>query len=456
MDPLASLSEESRRRYGPRALWRKISASLSLKLLGIFIGGSIVLIMLLGGLFRFGLERQSMSAAAPLLNHYLHYLQQEVGDPASVDRAQALTSRWPVTIRIFDPLRDIRWASDGRLRQPQLHDWQQEDQSAPFSGQIYWDHGTALIKREIGSANVYFGVRFRPAGVPWFLLLMVTLVLLAVFGFYWFTRRLFAPIKQIQSGIERIGEGDLSHRIELHRKDELGALAGQVNRMSGQLESMLQAKRDLLLAISHELKSPMARSRVSLALLEESEYQQALLDDQKEMQALIDGIIDAERSQGNYAVLQRMPTEMAVLIDAVVERFEQQVEIERHCEPQHMTVDIDPIQIERLLRNLLENALRYNNIDRGPVQLYCRLDGNVLELQVIDHGPGIAGQHLERLTEAFYRVDPSRERKSGGLGLGLYLCQAVVNAHGGEMSIKSKPGQGARVLCRIPVLSEDN
>ena len=221
--------------------------------------------------------------------------------------------------------------------------------------------------------------------------------------------------------------------------------------MAGQLESMLQAKRDLLLAISHELKSPLARSRVTLALIEDSEYHQPLLNDQREMQALIDGIIEAERSQGDYSLLRRQPTDMVVLVGRVLSHLDGGDTILCQFQPEAIQADIDAMQIERLLRNLLENALRYNNAEIGPVSLYCELKSDGLYLQVSDHGAGIESQHISRLTEAFYRADPSRERKSGGLGLGLYLCQAVVDAHGGEMIIHSELGDGVRVACRIPL-----
>lgn len=452
MDELEVNTQGQVRPRGVKALKRKFGASLSLKLLGIFIAGSLVLMLLLGGLFRFGLDRQSLSAAAPLLNHYLHYLVKEVGDPPDVARAKALSTRWPITIRIFDERRTIRWASDGRIHQPRLREWRRNgDKISPIGGHIYWDHGTALLKRQIGGANVYFGLRFRPDGPPWFLLVFASLVLLAIFGFYWFTRRLFAPIRQIESGIGRIGDGDLSHRIELDRRDEFGSLATRVNQMAEQLETMLQAKRDLLLAISHELKSPLARSRVSLALIEDSEYYQPLLDDQREMQALIDGIIEAERTQGHHALLNRQPTDLNALVGRVLSRFDDANGILSRFNPLSIQANVDSMQIERLLRNLLENALRYNDAEQGAVQLICTLSEHDLSLQVIDHGPGIEAQHLDRLTEAFYRADPSRERSSGGLGLGLYLCQAVVDAHRGTMSITSKPGQGARVSCCIPL-----
>lgn len=288
--------------------------------------------------------------------------------------------------------------------------------------------------------------------MPWFPILYISLVLLGLLGFYWLTRRLFAPIKTIQEGITRIGAGQLSHRIDMNRRDELGLLAEHVNSMAEQLESMLRAKRDLLLALSHELKSPLARSRVTLALLDESDYQRALLRDQLEMQRLIDGIIDAERNQGDYALLHREPTDIKALIKRQVSGFERSEEIELVLDSGPVLANIDASQIERLLRNLLENALHYNQLDNGLVKLEGRIEDTDLVLIVSDHGPGIEDRHIRRLTEAFYRVDTSRERNSGGLGLGLYLCQAVLDAHGGSLEISSVPGSGTKVECRIPAV----
>ena len=439
-----------------RRLRRRFSASLSLKLIGIFVGGSVALAVLMGGLAQFGLDRQFLSTARPLLDHYVLYLAKEVGSPPSVRKARVLTDNWPIIIRIFDSERNIRWASDGRESEPatrRFSDSQgvvRQPHRARFAP-VYWDHGTVLLKRKVATATVYYGIKVRPEGAPWFPILFISLVLLGLFGFYWLTRRLFAPIKIIQEGISKIGDGQLSHRIEMNRSDELGLLAEHVNSMAGQFESMLQARRDLLLAISHELKSPMARSRVTLALLEDSGYQRALLGDQVEMQELIDGIIDAERTQGDYSLLHRRATDIKKLIKDLVFGSEPFADIELNLPPDSMHANVDASQIQRLLRNLLENALRHNRRDQGPVKLQARLKNQELILLVSDHGLGIEAQHIGRLTEAFYRVDASRERSSGGLGLGLYLCQAVINAHAGKMKISSRPGFGTRVECRMPI-----
>lgn len=438
--------------FGIRRLRKAFGASLSLKLIGIFVGGSILLSMLIGGLSQFGFERQFFSTARPILNHYIGFLAEEVGVPPSVERAQQLTAKWPLTIRVFDPSNNTRWASDGLARLPNIKN-ENRSKRRSYREPVFWDNGTAFLRSEAGDAVVYYGLRFRPGGPPWIPLMFIGLVLSALVGFFLLTKRLFSPIKTIEAGLLKIGDGQLDHRIEINRRDELGSLANRVNQMAAQLEGMLQAKRDLLLAISHELKSPLARSRVTLALLQDSENREALLNDQLEMQRLIDEIIDAERSQGDFAEIHRASTDMAALIDRVIKSVEKSALVESSIEISGQ-VNVDRVQIERLIRNLLENAIRYNRPEIGSVSISCHLEADQMLLQVSDFGDGIEAKHIKRLTEAFYRADASRERKTGGLGLGLYLCQAVVDAHKGTLTIHSQLGQGTQVECCIPVKSE--
>jgi signal transduction histidine kinase len=103
-----------------------------------------------------------------------------------------------------------------------------------------------------------------------------------------------------------------------------------------------------------------------------------------------------------------------------------------------------------LLKNLLENALRYSPATQAPV-LRCCYDEQQLYLTLQDQGPGIAAEHLPHLTEPFYRVDPARQRKTGGYGLGLYLCRMIAQAHGGSLTIESVPGQGTTVTVILPL-----
>jgi signal transduction histidine kinase len=115
--------------------------------------------------------------------------------------------------------------------------------------------------------------------------------------------------------------------------------------------------------------------------------------------------------------------------------------------------DVDAARIKLLLKNLLENAVRHTPDNALPSELRLCLNERNALITVIDHGVGVDAHHLPYLTEPFYRVDPSRQRETGGYGLGLYLCKMIAEAHGGKLVIESTPGKGTTVLVKLPVPS---
>jgi signal transduction histidine kinase len=278
--------------------------------------------------------------------------------------------------------------------------------------------------------------------------------LLAVLALmYHAIRRLFRPIETIQAGVERFGEGDLEYRLDVRRRDELGALAASINTMADDIQEMLEAKRQLLLAISHELRSPLTRARVNAELLGESAPRRALLADLAEMEALLGELLESERLRGRHAVLVREAADPSALLTRLMEESFAGAGVVLDLDPPGTWLPLDPVRIRLLARNLLKNALRHTPPGAAPPVLASHCDDAHWTLSVSDHGPGIPAEHLSRLTAPFYRVDPARGRSSGGVGLGLYLSRVIAEAHGGTLNIESTSGEGTRVTVRIPVPS---
>ena len=371
--------------------------------------------------------------ARPLITDYVDRLAAEIGSPPSLARAQALVARLPVSVRIDGPL--LRWQSH-----PQRGDRGPRDEALK-----------AMLSRDTADGHrIVFGVSAwrwdeHPGGLGWGVLAgLLGLTALA----FAYVRQLFRPLDDIRAGALRFGGGDFSQPIPLRRRDELGDLAGQVNTMAHRLQHMLEGQRGLLLAISHELRSPLTRARLHAELLTDGGERDALLRDLSQMRDLISDLLESERLAAGTAALQREPTDLNALVR---ERLAQQFDgrdIRLALDPALPLLALDRVRLELLVRNLLDNALRHG--EGGPVTLSTKLSPDAVQLSVRDHGPGVAEAQLAQLGQAFYRPDAARTRAAGGVGLGLYLCRLVAESHGGQLSFENAQ-PGLRVSLRLPL-----
>jgi signal transduction histidine kinase len=228
----------------------------------------------------------------------------------------------------------------------------------------------------------------------------------------------------------------------------LGDLAAEVNAMADDISVMLEAKRQLLLGISHELRSPLTRSRVHLALMEDSDSKREVEKDIESMENMITELLESERLKGRHASLKLERIRLDHLIrEQLQDEFKRRVEIMELVE---VETELDTGRIKLLLRNLLQNAIKHSvDPERRPTISLVNEPGYYC-IYVTDSGEGIDPDQIPHLTEPFYRADPSRQRKTGGYGLGLHLCRMIVEAHGGELSITSEDGRGTTIRCAFP------
>jgi signal transduction histidine kinase len=276
--------------------------------------------------------------------------------------------------------------------------------------------------------------------VPLFGLLLLTLAAYAT------VRRLFRPLDDIRAGALRYGEGNFDTPIPVRRKDELGDLATQVNHMATGLHGMLKNQRALLLAISHELRSPLTRARLNAELSAESTERQALLRDLTLMGELITDLLEGERLAAGPAALKREATDLNTLLREVVATGFAEQPIQLSLADELPVLQLDRPRATLLLRNLIDNACRHGAAAGEPVMVSTWADGDAVCLSVRDHGPGVPDDQLARLAEPFYRPDVARTRATGGVGLGLYLCRLVAQSHGGTLVLRNaSPGLEATV-----------
>ena len=263
-------------------------------------------------------------------------------------------------------------------------------------------------------------------------------------------RRMLRPLRWLREAVASLSEGNLDVNVARRTNDELGALTDAFNTMVGRVRDMLRARDRLLLDVSHELRSPLTRMKVALALCPEDEHQRRLVADVAEMEAMVTELLELERLRHHKGLAIGQHDLVEVVRDAVAAFGEQAPGVCLDTCPEHLVVTMDPEKIRRVLGNLLENAAKYALSDSKPAIVRVTSNDTSTVVTVRDDGPGIPKELLPSLFEPFFRVDRSRSKKTGGYGLGLSLCKRTMEAHGGSITATNNEGRGATFSLSLP------
>jgi len=284
------------------------------------------------------------------------------------------------------------------------------------------------------------------------------LVLLAVLALcYLLARYLTSPLRALQAALERFGQGDFSARTGSTRRDELGELARTFDRMAERIQNLVAAERRLLLDISHELRSPLARLGVAIELARSGDNRDAALDRiQKEsdrLNMLVGGLLQSTRAEVDPNTLRAQRVRLDELLadivsDCSIEAAARGCSLELDAQGP-VTVTGDPELLRRAVENVIRNAIRYAS-PQSAVEVRLTCDNNTARVQVRDYGPGVPEEALARIFEPFYRVGGDRNRESGGVGLGLSIAQRAVELHKGRLQA-SNAHPGLRIEIDLPV-----
>jgi signal transduction histidine kinase len=282
------------------------------------------------------------------------------------------------------------------------------------------------------------------------LVLLLFLMLAVLLSAYAVLKILLRPVRWLGEGVERLGSGQLDIALPVRTRDEFGALTNAFNRMVRRVREMIQARDQLLLDVSHELRSPLTRMKVALEFLPESESRQQLAADVGEMEAMVAELLELERLRDGRGLNPAFQDLAPILRDMAV-RFNKKPPGARFIAPsQKIQLNIDEDKVRTVLRNLLENGHKYSLPDSRPVEISCAQNDESVTIRVSDDGPGIPTEDSASLFEPFFRVDRSRSKKTGGYGLGLSICKRIMEAHGGDISFQDNPGRGASFFLTFP------
>jgi two-component system osmolarity sensor histidine kinase EnvZ len=281
------------------------------------------------------------------------------------------------------------------------------------------------------------------------LLALIATVMLSLLTAYVLARRITQPLAHFSQAAQRIGAGSTPEDLPHSHVQELSELAATFNQMALQVRELLANRTTLLAGISHDLRTPLARMRLAVEMLpdnSDTKTVERLRRDIEDMNGLIGEFLTLSRDLQQEAP-EKIELE-AMLREMAEEKNAQGAQVAYHVQP-GLTVRAGPLALHRVLQNLLGNALRYS--DGKPVQIEAvRKDRDAL-ISILDRGPGIPPQEMDKVFRPFYRVESSRNADTGGSGLGLAIVQQLCTANGWQVALHAREGGGTVAELRLPL-----
>ena len=281
-----------------------------------------------------------------------------------------------------------------------------------------------------------------------------------------FSRVITKPIERLTAGIQRMGRGDLSTRVEVTGHDEMTRLAETFNQMSEKLEHQDALRNEFVSNASHELKTPMATIKILLeSMLYEDNMDPALrrefmTDIDKEldrMSKIVTDLLTLVRADSKDFKLNRQAIMLRELTEDTLRRLKPLAETKnqriRFAAEDDCPVFADATRLQQAIYNIVDNAIKYSP-DNETIRVSLEQRGKTAVLEIADHGPGIPAKDQPHIFDRFYRVDKARARATGGNGLGLSIAHQAVMLHGGALTVRSEEGKGPTCRKEIPISTQ--
>ena len=440
--------------------------SLSIKLFGVFLITGITYFYLLDlGVRSLILNEEVRDTLDYYQTSYLGNLMEDLGYPPNAQSASMITEDMPFDILIVGD--GFEWSSTEKFPNTDQIDFQpsawdsikikNENDQAPkliedskfarYQNRTYFQipYGEYIITMVNPKASIEVGPTYLFEAIALISLSILLLTFLLV-------KRVINPIQNIQQAATKIGQGDLKHRIDVNREDELGVLAKEINFLADNVVEMLEAKQRLNMGVSHELRSPLTRAKLQVEMLNDPIKRKNLLDEIQAMESIISSLLESEAINYGHKKLDLGIVEIHKTIEDLISSSHLLKDIEIQLDQDaEILIEADPILFEVMLKNILENASRYTSDQKKQIDILIAQADDSVEIRIRDYGPGINIKDIEKVFEPFYRAEESRSRSSGGYGLGLYLTKQIVDAHDGQISIRNHENTGAEVCVIFPI-----
>lgn len=359
-----------------------------------------------------------------------------------------------IKVEVEPALPENRFLRSGEEVSPPFFEALSNRLNLPFSLELRDEESTLLIRVKMDQEVINMYVtrkRLVSATTYIFILWMVGTALLLTAIAVVFLRNQVRPIARLAQVVDAFGKGLDAPGFKPQGADEVRRAGHAFLHMKMRIERQITARMEMLAGISHDLRTPLTRLKLQLAMLgpDQKDAAQDMQRDVTDMEHMIEEYLDFVRGEGQEAPLR---THVRPCLEDILSRYRSQGQvIPLMVDPSAEEVDayLRPHVFRRALTNIIDNALRYGKSDCRVTLLRRRQH---VEICVDDHGPGISREQREQVFRPFFRLDRSRNAHTGGVGLGLTISRDIIHAHGGDVLLQDNPaGQGLRVLIRLPV-----
>lgn len=262
-------------------------------------------------------------------------------------------------------------------------------------------------------------------------------------------RRITRPLAQLATTADAVGRGESTSDIDEAGPEDIRRTVRAFNRMRKRLETFIEDRTNLLAAVSHDLRSPVTSLRLRAEFIEDEELKAKILETLIEMQSIIETTLTFAREETRTE--ETRPTDLAALIQSVVDDFADQNKPCTYSGPERFVLTVRPVSLKRAIRNLLDNAISYGGSAHIKLIPADPGEGDVHIIEIEDQGPGIPEADIERIFEPFVRLEASRNKETGGIGLGLAIARSIIKGHGGAIQAQNKQEGGLKVTISLPV-----
>ncbi|MCK5147525.1 HAMP domain-containing histidine kinase [bacterium] len=423
--------------------WHSIFVRLFLSLLAVLLIVNTLFMIFFGTMMGSNFNEPIMKN----IQHHADLLALELGSPPDTMLAHQYAIEY--NLQIIYEHENFTWFTDPSAMS--IASMQQERKPPHMGPGSLW-HSTFIVEMADGAR---YGLRWKTqwarmthSRLLFGLILAVTLVFIIAHLYF---RKVLRPIKILQNGVEEIGRGNLDTCLTKIRDDELGCLIDAFNDMIRRIKEMISARDQLLLDVSHELRSPITRMKLALEFIPDVEKKYNLQKDITEIEMKITELLDSARLDQGYGMLKPEKINLIHMLDDITQIFHaRKPTVHLIASTTELMIVADEQRLRTLFKNLLENSVKYSIPNSRPVIISVERQDDQIHIQITDDGPGIPETDLPFIFEPFFKVDRSRSRDSSGYGLGLSLCKKIITAHGGSIKINNRDNRGIIVTLSIP------